>query len=162
VVSVNRIIAPNQVPPGGNYRYVQPETGMEFLGQTPGVVFKKVREHRIANNIPVRHLEQQVVDQFCAAQPDRCEDVDPDSGQPTPLEKAKRFALAMGRWAASGFKVADDATYRERVAICEGCQYWRGEGNEPGTGRCGKCGCSGLKLCLATERCPEGKWEAKA
>lgn len=159
---MKRIIAPNQVPPGGNYRYVQPETGMEFLGQTPGVVFKKVRDHRIANNIPVRHMEQQVIDQFCGAQPDWCEDVDPDTGKPTPWEMAQRFTRAMVRWATDGFRVVATEKYQARRNICEGCQYWRGEGTEPGTGRCGKCGCSGLKLFLATERCPDGKWEAQA
>lgn len=130
---------------------------MEFLGQTPGVVFKKVRDHRIANNIPVRHMEQQVIDQLCESQPDWCEDVDP-AGKPTPLELAARFARAMVDWARDGCRVLAKEKYQARRDICEGCQYWRGEGTLTGTGRCGKCGCAGLKLFLATERCPDGKW----
>lgn len=156
-----RIVKPNQVPPGGNFKYVQPETGMEFLGQTPGVIIMKVRQHRIANNIPVRHMEQEITDQFCARQPDWCEDVDPESGKPTAREMAGRFARAMMDWARGGFKVVERGRYQARKDICEGCQYWRGDGAMIGTGRCGKCGCSGLKLFLATERCPDGKWEAE-
>lgn len=155
------IIKPNQVPPGGNFKYTQPETGMEFLGQTPGVVFKKVRDHRIANNIPVRHMEQQITDQFCERQPDWCEDIDPATGQPTPLEMAERFARSMVDWARAGFRTLEKERYQARRNICEGCQQWRGDGAMLGTGRCGACGCSGLKLFLATQRCPEGKWEAE-
>lgn len=156
---MKRITRPNNVPPGGNYTYTQPETGMTFLGQTPGVLVMKVRNHRIANNIPVKGMEQQIVDQFCDKQPDWCEDVDPETGKPTPLEMAGRFARAMLDWARAGFKTLPRERYDVRRLICEGCQQWRGDGAMLGTGRCGACGCAGLKLFLSTERCPVGKWE---
>jgi hypothetical protein len=44
----------------------------------------------------------------------------------------------------------------ERRALCLPCEF-NGH-RESGGIRCTKCGCSGLKLHLATERCPVGKW----
>jgi hypothetical protein len=49
------------------------------------------------------------------------------------------------------------AVYYERLEICRGCEF---NGEAPSGVRCMKCGCGGLKLELATERCPVGKWEA--
>ena len=48
------------------------------------------------------------------------------------------------------------AIYYERLEICRGCEF---NGERPAGVRCTKCGCRGLKLELATERCPIGKWE---
>jgi hypothetical protein len=158
---VKRILNPERVPPGGNYRYVVPESGMEFLGQTPGVVLVKVRAHCVANNFPLRHLEQRITDQFCERHPELCEEVDEATGQPTLAELAKRFAVAMKSWASSGFKIVTSEQFAERRDICMTCNYWQGDGANVGTGRCGKCGCSGLKLFAASERCPEDppKWD---
>ena len=133
---------------------------MEFLGQAPGVVFVKVRAHRSANNISHRGLERQVIEQICDQRPEGCEDVD-ESGQPTPFEKAAQFSRAMFAWVKQGCPVLDGPAYAARKAVCLDCEWWRGEGTAIGTGKCGKCGCSGLKLFLATERCPIGKWEAE-
>lgn len=134
---------------------------MEFLGQTPGVVLVKVRAHCVANNFPLRHLEQRITDQFCERHPELCEEVDEATGQPTLAELAKRFAVAMKSWASSGFKIVTSEQFAERRDICLTCNYWQGDGANVGTGRCGKCGCSGLKLFAASERCPEDppKWD---
>lgn len=44
--------------------------------------------------------------------------------------------------------------FAQRKLICLGCEFFR-KSDE----RCSKCGCSyHLKLKLATERCPVGKW----
>jgi hypothetical protein len=42
-----------------------------------------------------------------------------------------------------------------RRAICSGCEH-----HDPAQNRCRKCGCRGLKLDLATEKCPlpRPKW----
>lgn len=134
---------------------------MTFLGQHPGILFRKVREHRIANNIPIRHMEQEIIDQFCETQPEWCEDVD-ERGRPTLAELASRFSRAMFNWARAGFKIVDEKEYQRRSTICQGCQWWRGEGNVLGSALCGKCGCSSLKIFVATEKCPAGKWEEEA
>ncbi len=50
-------------------------------------------------------------------------------------------------------KVAPEV-YQERLEICHGCEH-----HNRACGRCRKCGCAILKLWVATERCPIGKWE---
>lgn len=73
------------------------------------------------------------------------------------LEITTNFASAMAKWAAAGFPVVDEATFRERMATCEGCDAWR-----PSDGRCSLCGCycggrTG-KANLSSSECPKGLW----
>lgn len=56
---------------------------------------------------------------------------------------------------AAGADRADKATVTARLAVCGDC--------EQGAGRrlCGACGCViKVKVRLASEACPEGKWPA--
>jgi hypothetical protein len=46
--------------------------------------------------------------------------------------------------------------YSRRWQVCKTCEF---NGMKPIGVRCTKCGCGGMKLELATERCPVGKWE---
>lgn len=48
-----------------------------------------------------------------------------------------------------------------RRAICLPCENWDASAYR-GLGKCRRCGCSGFKLDLATEKCPLGKWPAVA
>jgi len=67
------------------------------------------------------------------------------------------FTAAVARFVAAGLPVASEAQFRERLAVCQGdgdkarCRHWNGS-------RCLACGCIKIKLHLATERCPLGKW----
>lgn len=76
----------------------------------------------------------------------------------TPFELAKSLGSALINWAKAGFRVVSDETFNQRHAICTGCDYWMGDGASIGLCKCGKCGCSGLKLFLPTEKCPIRKW----
>lgn len=78
---------------------------------------------------------------------------------PSLPQKAKNFAGAMIDWAKCGFKLVDDTVLAERKAICIACEFWQGDGYM-GAGKCSKCGCSGVKLKLASSNCPIGKWRA--
>jgi hypothetical protein len=73
---------------------------------------------------------------------------------PSISEMTKNFGSAMARWAKSGMKTVNETEYNERLSICRKCEYWK----EEGIGRCMKCGCAGIKLWLATEKCPINKW----
>lgn len=66
-------------------------------------------------------------------------------------------AVAGAQWAKAGFPIVSGADLAERKGICVECEHWNA-GAFGGLGRCGKCGCSGVKLRLATSRCPAGKW----
>jgi hypothetical protein len=70
--------------------------------------------------------------------------------------QAAQFAAALGLHVAGGMEKVGEATYRERMAVCEACLlFWNG--------RCLKCGCRlegdvVAKARWARERCPLGKW----
>ena len=78
----------------------------------------------------------------------------PGVATPSLADMTKSFASSVYGWARAGFAVASEETKSERLAICRECEFWK----EGKYGRCMKCGCSGIKLWLATERCPIGKW----
>jgi len=82
--------------------------------------------------------------------------VDPKPS-PTAVQKIFNLADAMVSWAASGFKIAPEDSYKARKAICLACDQWNGEGYF-GAGACKQCGCSGAKLYLASSTCPLKKW----
>ena len=53
---------------------------------------------------------------------------------------------------------ANPAVHDARLAICGDCEF--NVGRRLGVNvKCTRCGCGGVKLHLATERCPVGKWE---
>jgi hypothetical protein len=83
-----------------------------------------------------------------------------------------RAGAALARWAASGFERVDQATYDQRLATCQACEYLS---SPPKTALyrlivpsqetrtvCGLCGCDVTrKAWLATERCPDGRWASE-
>jgi hypothetical protein len=73
---------------------------------------------------------------------------------PKPIEN---FAKSMKNWAKAGFKTVSEDKYKERLNICRSCNFWNEKANYS-LGRCEKCKCTKMKLKLATESCPIGKW----
>lgn len=76
---------------------------------------------------------------------------------PSAATLAARALKAGAKWAASGFSMATDEQQAQRRSICDECPMWDATAFG-GRGKCRKCGCGGLKLKLATEKCPLGKW----
>ena len=81
------------------------------------------------------------------------------SNLPPMLIRGWNFAAAMARWALAGLPRRSKAEISERLAICQTCDYLQNN-------VCTHCGCQCVeqnqlmnKLAIATERCPEGKWE---
>jgi len=88
------------------------------------------------------------------------EDVEPPRVTEQSLaSKLTSLSKSLASWASAGFTVVNDAQLAERHSICEACPFWEKDAFL-GTGRCKKCGCSGVKLKLATSKCPIGKWDA--
>jgi len=146
----------NKVPPGG-WRYTV--DGQTFRGTSLPMLIASVREYYFSNKkIPPKDLDMIIQDQICKSIPDperKCADGSP----PTKAELLVRAAKAMFRWAASGFKTTTAEELVERRDICQSCSSWQGE-SAFGIGRCGSCGCYGLKLYVASEKCPKDKWKA--
>jgi hypothetical protein len=84
-------------------------------------------------------------------------------GLPMPLpslpRQAANLTAALARVAKAAVTaqsiLAAPSTYAARAELCAACELWI-----PERKRCRKCGCrTDLKLRLAQERCPLGKWE---
>lgn len=71
--------------------------------------------------------------------------------EPTTWELMRNFAGAVARWAEAGFAVTTRDQFYLRKVTCDSCSEWTGR-------TCRRCGCTRLKLWLATERCPAGRW----
>ena len=72
---------------------------------------------------------------------------------------AVNFATSVTYWAARGFPVVSEDKFKERIAVCQKCSYWKPDARA-GLGKCNHkgCGCTKLKHWLATTHCPIQKW----
>ena len=161
---------PTETPPGG-WRWKDSETGHVLGAGNFEELVRSVRRFLSNNGRPVSSkLPEEILDWLdTTIQTDmqkRGLPAYPLISNATPLSPAAlaaQFAHAMAGWAASGFKLVNRATLQSRREICAGCEHFNGEAAF-GVGSCGKCGCTSLKLFLATQRCPLNppKWEAEA
>ena len=148
----------SMVPPGG-WIYLD-EDGNKFRGTTLEHAVVVVREAYFASKkTPPKNLEYAIMDQICKRlesdpHSDRCFDYTP----PTKTELLTRAGNAIKNFVNNGFKMVTAEQLLDRRSVCEECSLWNGEGSF-GMGRCGSCGCSGLKLHVAGEKCPLNKWE---
>jgi len=148
----------SMVPPGG-WIYLD-EDGNKFRGTTLEHAVVVVREAYFASKkTPPKNLEYAIMDQICKRlesdpHSDRCFDFTP----PTKTELLTRAGNAIKNFVNNGFKMVTAEQLLDRRAVCEECSLWNGEGSF-GMGRCGSCGCTGLKLHVAGEKCPLNKWE---
>ena len=159
---------PNEVPPGG-WRWTHPETGYLFNGNSFEELLKSVRLFLLNNNYPVpKELGQKVLRSLDETiQEDMHRRGLPPyplvrtTDKPTVSQMARNFAHAATVWAKSGFQNVSQEVYQNRLDQCQACGFWNGE-SAFGYGKCGKCGCSGLKLFMATTRCPlePPRWKA--
>lgn len=73
---------------------------------------------------------------------------------PSKAAMARNAFKAAGQAIASGFKKVSEEEQARRLAICEGCEFFRQSDK-----RCSKCGCAmKWKSRLAGWHCPIEKW----
>lgn len=72
-------------------------------------------------------------------------------------EMMKNLGQAAILYATDGFKNCTKEQHDQRLDICKSCELWDASGYM-GLGKCKKCGCSGMKLWVASSQCPIGKW----
>ncbi len=161
-----RVLNTSAVPPGGVFRYIDPETGQRFEHPYFQQVRTMATAHRTANNLPIAvNWEQAFESNVCDSTP-TCECEPDEPADRITFRQIANATRAAAEWARNGFRVTSQAMLEQRYDICRGndaknitrCSWWGGDGAGFGLGRCGRCGCSGLKLYSPTERCPAGKW----
>lgn len=165
-----RPISTGSVPPGGYWRFRDPDLPNSDVIAHPYYVQVKARAHaqRVENNLYIPLLWDEWFDSHvCKGTPQGCFEVPSTPAEPEEsswLKLAVQFGAAMLSWAKQGFPVVSWETYRERHETCAGsstmprCQRFS---HFTGTGlaKCGACGCSMLKLYLRTSVCPLSKWK---
>lgn len=70
---------------------------------------------------------------------------------PTLAQKLAGLTRSVSRWITAGMPLSERALIEHRQAICGGCEFWSGWS-------CQRCGCTGLKWGMLTEKCPEKRW----
>jgi len=83
-----------------------------------------------------------------------------EPGPPSFLGMVKGFTASVREWARAGFPVASQERFEARLETCRSCSLWREE-ERVGLGQCRACRCTRLKMWLATEKCPRGKWRSE-
>lgn len=149
---------PEMVPPGGGWLYIHAETGTKITSSSAENLVIKAKKWHKDNNFPVPvDFAQIIATQVCARCPEFCYSTEP----PTAADKAREFAVAASRWIKQRAPVVSEEVFLERKEKCESCELYGGTRTFGFIG-CGKCGCTGLKLYLATEKCPlpEPRWKA--
>lgn len=128
-----------KVTPPGEFDYTQPETGGHFHSHDWVAFSRAVRDHRLANHIPISpQWEEELVDQMCRDNPKwPCRRIDAARHK----RKGFSFAAAMGflnflkSWVLKhqGQYVSQEEAER-RAAICARCDF-----NKPMSHGCGGC-----------------------
>lgn len=79
--------------------------------------------------------------------------------RPTLLKMGLNLAQAAAGWAASGFAIAPQSVYDARRVTCGQCPNYSAD---EFFHHCSICGCTGVKLHLATSKCPDNppRWGA--
>lgn len=87
-----------------------------------------------------------------------CQEKPTGSIKATAPQMAVSAAKAAARFAFSGFKTVDDATYQKRWQACLACEHLLAAEKEEHR-RCALCGCfMKFKTKLPAEKCRAGKW----
>ncbi len=146
----------SKVPSGGAWKYKTPETGFVISHPYLHILESLAKKHRLANNYPIGgNWTQEFELNVCANHPETCA-----QSEPSLLTKAQSLAVALGKFAMSGFQVASNEVVAARLEICESCEFFE-RGRKILRGKCSKCGCTtATKLAMSSESCPLGKWNA--
>lgn len=113
--------------PRGNWRYRQPETGMEFNEQHPKALEAAVFQHRLANmdlGLDTSGNWQARLWHDVCMQNEKldCRDTE-DPGRFPNLADVWGWAKSMEHWRQSGFSIVSQEEAERRAAICIECPH---------------------------------------
>jgi len=147
---------PDTPPRGLEWHWVCPEDSYKISHIHRDECRKQARAYCIRNNYPIgSNWEVQFDDNICRNTYEGVNCI--DSEPPTLAQKIVNLARAMTQFASSGFKLAEPEKVNSRKETCEVCYYYAGSSSIMKVG-CRKCGCSGIKLYMDSEKCPDGRW----
>jgi hypothetical protein len=125
------LIDPSTVPPGG-FRYLQKETKTTLSGPSLPELLMKVRDHRLANNLPISlEWKQQVEHDMCEEMPPNvCRHVFgvrdvplPPAHRPLSIAEVLSGIKTLGAWMFQGFTKISQEEADARSRICAACPH---------------------------------------
>lgn len=141
------LIDPSTVPPGG-FRYVQAETNTTLTAASMTELLMKVRDHRLANNLPIPlEWKQEVEHWLCGQMPvgicrhlAGTRDIPmPPVHRPLSMVEAMTGAKILGSWLFKGFEKVSQAEADSRSKTCAACPF-----NQAGEG-CTTCASNAMR-----------------
>lgn len=141
------LVDPTTVPPGG-FRYLQAETKATLSAPSLPELLVKVRDHRLANNLPIPlEWKQEVEHRLCEEMPPAIcrhlagtRDI-PLAAAHRPLSIAEAIsgAKVLGAWLFRGFTKIPQEEADARSRTCAACPF-----NQPGEG-CTTCASNAMR-----------------
>jgi len=111
--------------PSGGFLYVQPESGLQLVGNSWQQLVHRVKEHRVANKYDIGvNIEAEIEDQCCrnTVTGEFCREVKMD---PAPkrhrIGEVLYFTKALAQKFLKGNKQVDQVEADSRAATCAGC-----------------------------------------
>lgn len=156
------------VPLGGLCRYIDPDEGFRISHPYWDFCKARAKDERIRRGLPIPfNWDAMFEEGFCKGTPQACDDLPeaPSESSPNWMSLAVQFGTSLGRWVLAGLPLVSWDVFKTRHVKCTGdetnerCPHFT-KFSKLGFTKCGKCGCSSVKLYLATERCPIGRWSA--
>lgn len=146
---MKRVIDTSAGCPGGLWTWVHSETGHPVRHSNYSGIKNAVKVFLKSNSYPISsQFEDELQENLCAHGA-RCEEFTP----PTLAQKMSTFGMSLYRAAKQWREPLVDAEeLQRRRNICAECSYYGGSTNLLKVA-CQKCGCSGMKLALASQHC---------
>ena len=141
------LLDPTTVPPGG-FRYIQAETRTRLDAPSFPELLVKVRDHRLANNLPIplewkAHVSQWLCEQMppgtCRHVPGTPDIPLPPAHRPLSVVEALTGAKILGAWLFKGFSKISQEEADARSKTCAACPF-----NQPADG-CTTCASNALR-----------------
>lgn len=151
---------------GGMCRYIDPDEGFTVAHPYWDFCKARAKDERIRRGLPIPwDWDAMFERQFCKATPKGCYEIPdaPVETAPNWIQLGLEFGRSIVRWVANGARLVSWDTFKARYVQCTGddttprCPHFT-KFASTGLTKCGACGCSSVKLFLATESCPKGRW----
>lgn len=113
-----------QVPPGGEWSYVEPETGMKIAHNHWRSFLEKAFKHREANGLYTGGGWQDIVWDLLCRQNPQVPSIDTEKPERRmDFADVRRFAITLSNWLGAEEKWVAQEEAERRAAICAGCPY---------------------------------------
>jgi hypothetical protein len=145
------LLDPTTVPPGG-FRYLQRETDALLTAPSMSELLTKVRNHRLANNLPLSlDWKLEIENWLCEQLPhgicrhNMARDIPLAPGErPMSVAQAINGARVLGAWMFKGFSKVSQAEADARSKTCAACPF-----NQPAEG-CTVCASNIMREAVAS------------